>query len=336
MESKNNESKKALWTSIAIVLVVIIAIILILLLNGRKYTITFDNNTGEAVYTEKVKRGDLLDAPKDPKRDGYVFLGWYLDDEEFDFSKPIKADLKLEARWQKLGTGEKFSIKFDDGKKVQTVETDGDGYIKEIEEPVRKGYVFLGWYNGNKKFDFTKPVTKDMTLVAKWKKETSNNSNSNDKNPTTPQVKKYTVKFIIDGNVTATLVKEGEKITLPKTPTKDGYTFKGWYVDGASVDENTIVNNYMEIIGVWDEYTFKLELIDNDKTSPNVLVKTYKNGKEITVSAIYGKLNGKDNYRLGEYSNTYKAIKVVSKAQFELASSYKIDLDGNKLYINKK
>lgn len=41
-------------------------------------------------------------------------------------------------------------------------------------DPVRDGYTFLGWYTdaaGTKAWDFSDPVTSDMTLYAKWEKK---------------------------------------------------------------------------------------------------------------------------------------------------------------------
>ena len=35
-------------------------------------------------------------------------------------------------------------------------------------DPTWEGYKFMGWYNGSTKYDFTQPVTKDITLTAKW------------------------------------------------------------------------------------------------------------------------------------------------------------------------
>ncbi len=43
-------------------------------------------------------------------------------------------------------------------------------------DPVRDGYTFLGWYtdaNGTTAWDFSDPVTSDMTLYAKWQKNAS-------------------------------------------------------------------------------------------------------------------------------------------------------------------
>ena len=37
-------------------------------------------------------------------------------------------------------------------------------------EPILIGYKFLGWYNGNEKYDFSKKITQNITLTAKWEK----------------------------------------------------------------------------------------------------------------------------------------------------------------------
>ena len=41
--------------------------------------------------------------------------------------------------------------------------------VAEPTAPTKDGYTFVGWYNGKEKYDFTKPVTKDLTLTAEWK-----------------------------------------------------------------------------------------------------------------------------------------------------------------------
>lgn len=70
-----------------------------------------------------------------------------------------------------------------DKNKIVTVtfDTDGGNYIEskkilvgkkllEIEEPVKNGYKFLGWYLNEVLFDINTPITEDCTLVAKWKR----------------------------------------------------------------------------------------------------------------------------------------------------------------------
>ena len=42
----------------------------------------------------------------------------------------------------------------------------------------------------------------------------------------------FNVNFVVDGEVYATVGTSGnESIKIPENPTKDGYTFDGWYVD---------------------------------------------------------------------------------------------------------
>ena len=65
----------------------------------------------------------------------------------------------------------------DDTKKITFMDDDkcyafeivanGSNAVSPIK-PTRDGDKFLGWYNGDTKYDFTQPITKDITLTAKW------------------------------------------------------------------------------------------------------------------------------------------------------------------------
>ena len=69
---------------------------------------------------------------------------------------------------------EKFNVTFDCGIEceLEDVEVLKGELVEEPETPVREGYIFLGWYNGEELWDFEKdPVTEDLTLTAKWKEE---------------------------------------------------------------------------------------------------------------------------------------------------------------------
>ena len=47
-----------------------------------------------------IEEGKTVSVPKDPVKAGYIFLGWNLDDEWFDFSTPITEDIVLTAVWK--------------------------------------------------------------------------------------------------------------------------------------------------------------------------------------------------------------------------------------------
>ena len=43
-----------------------------------------------------------MDEPTLPDNDEYKFVGWYKDGEKFDFNTPIKKNINLEAKWEKI------------------------------------------------------------------------------------------------------------------------------------------------------------------------------------------------------------------------------------------
>lgn len=79
-------------------------------------------------------------------------------------------------------------------------------------DPTKEGYTFIGWYNGESKWDFETPVTADLTLTAKW------------------QLNRYTITFKPENGGQDIVIKQdyGTAITAPANPTKTGYTFAGW------------------------------------------------------------------------------------------------------------
>lgn len=88
----------------------VIALIAMLLCGceiGKAYTISFDGNYGGAdpIPSQTVASGKTAQAPADPVRDGYVFLGWTQDlssGQCWDFSADkVKADCTLYALWDK-------------------------------------------------------------------------------------------------------------------------------------------------------------------------------------------------------------------------------------------
>lgn len=63
----------------------------------------------------------------------------------------------------------------------------------------------------------------------------------------------YTVTFDSNGGseVDPQTVNAGEKATKPADPTKDGFTFKYWTLDGAEYDFDTAVNSNITLVAKW-------------------------------------------------------------------------------------
>ncbi|MBR4462460.1 MAG: Ig-like domain-containing protein, partial [Erysipelotrichaceae bacterium] len=65
----------------------------------ERCTVTFVPNNGEYSFKKSVWKGDAIEKPDAPVKDGYVFIGWYLEDEPFDFSTRIEENITLTAQW---------------------------------------------------------------------------------------------------------------------------------------------------------------------------------------------------------------------------------------------
>ena len=65
------------------------------------YTVNYDSNGGSSIDSVVVKDGEKAPIPNGPIRDKYKFIGWYLNDEEYNFETPISEDITLAAKWEK-------------------------------------------------------------------------------------------------------------------------------------------------------------------------------------------------------------------------------------------
>ena len=66
------------------------------------YTVVFDEKGGSAVENQSVRKGDFAICPEVPKKEGFVFDGWYIDEEctkEYDFNASISGGVTLYAKW---------------------------------------------------------------------------------------------------------------------------------------------------------------------------------------------------------------------------------------------
>ncbi len=94
-----------------------------------------------------------------------------------------------------------------------------NGKASAPDTPVKSGYRFVGWYNGNAKWDFDTPVTENLTLTAKWEKI----------HTSAPSAPRYDVA-VSDGahgsvSVSPKSASKGSTVTVTVTPDK-GYTLE--------------------------------------------------------------------------------------------------------------
>ena len=113
-----------------------------------------------------------------------------------------------------------------DGNTLYKVEY-ADGHIGVLEQPVRAGYDFVGWYVSDNftgaKVVAPYTVTRDIVFYAKWSDQ-----------------RKYSVRYDsylenrYDGQISKSDgIEHGNSVQLISAPEKTGYEFKGYYVLGA-------------------------------------------------------------------------------------------------------
>ena len=136
-------------------------------------TFTADGTT--LAPTQTIDRGGKFTEPAAPSKENHTFAGWYNGDEKFDFdSDTTNAPnvLKLVAKWDI----NQYTVKFvsDYGSfEDQTIEHGKPIDTDKLTIPQVEGYTFIGWYTDEtytKEFDFTKPITSNTTVYAKWEK----------------------------------------------------------------------------------------------------------------------------------------------------------------------
>ncbi len=225
----------------------------------KTYTVTYDATGGTpAKNSEQVVFGSYF-KPTTATKTGYDFNGWFYNGNE-EYSNDyynIASDITLSARWNNKG----FWINYNaNGGEVVSVQQ-RVFYDKtyEMYDTTRVGYKFLGWYNGTTKIENgTWKRLSDLNVTASW------------------QALSYTISYNPDNgsSLESDTVFYDEYITLP-TPTREGYTFSGWYNNGRqytsgkwttaknieleaywTANSNTpyIVNHYQQNI-VNDDYT---------------------------------------------------------------------------------
>ncbi|MBD5484315.1 MAG: hypothetical protein HDR18_02130 [Lachnospiraceae bacterium] len=62
--------------------------------------VIFDSDGGTTVDPQVVENGKTAAKPEAPVKEGFRFIGWYLDDEPYDFNNEITESITLKARWE--------------------------------------------------------------------------------------------------------------------------------------------------------------------------------------------------------------------------------------------
>ena len=187
------------------------------------YELSFQTDGGTQFQAISKPSGTVIDLNSYvPQKAGYVFEGWY-SDRKYSAkitSVTLNDNTTVYAKWEKAAPDE-YTLTFETngGSKINALPVTANTTVDLSKYvPTKEGYAFAGWYSNSK---LTTAVTSlkltaDATVYAKW----------------TPA--QYTLTFETNGGskITPFPVTADTAVDLTKyVPTREGYTFAGWYSD---------------------------------------------------------------------------------------------------------
>ena len=290
--------------------------------NANQYTITFDTAGGSEVITKtiEVTYGEQFGDMPVPKREGYVFLGWYdalvggkcYGDSDGKSTSPYDKDVSitLYAQWAEAPSRMVY-FNTCGGTMTGPVEVlhKLNTPIAKPDNPTKPGHTFNGWYTDSaltQAWNFDDWVTGELKLYAGW------------------TVNQYTITFDTNGGSEIAPITQdyGTEITAPDNPTRKGYTFKGWNkeIPETMPAENITVKAQWEI----NQYTITFDTNGGSEIAP--ITQDY--GTEITAPDNPTRKGYTFKGWNKEIPETMPAENITVKAQWEI-NQYTITFDTN-------
>lgn len=228
--------------------------------------VIFDFNGGASTnYVISIPNGVKIDEPiEQPNKAGYVFKYWALStnlNQEYNWNAEITNNIVIEAVWQEIGNN--YVVTFDLNGGVGAFNTQvlvaNGSTVSRPTSPSKVGYTFAGWAPEGQAsyYNFSTPVTSDITLVAVWQ---------------TTQI--CTITFNLNGgygDFPDITINRLEKIEEPSAkPAKAGNHFKYWALSTDLTKEynwNNLVSENITLIAVWENFNRVVSFNSNGGTA---------------------------------------------------------------------
>lgn len=147
----------------------------------------------------------------------------------------------------------KYTIKIvnDNGEILSSVLVNEGDNIENVDDPIKDGYIFVGWLKDGVYYDTTTPIYADLTLTAKYTEVPEGRDS-------------YIVTFNFGEYKKTKTVKIGEKIDKPNDPIKSGYKFLGWYYNDKVFNFDSEPNENIELVAKWKKISYIKVTFDLD------------------------------------------------------------------------
>ncbi len=196
--------------------------------NDVVYTVYFDSNGGSEVSPIVINEGSLFIPPDMPTKEGYTFIGWYLEDVTFTtqvtsnmiLDVPLDEEMTVYAKWSPSEYNINYVLNGGTNNLNNPTTFNSETVILVINDPEKEGYTFDGWYSDAAcltAFSFSTQSSEDIVLYAKW------------------NINTYVFQYLDnDGTILLTANYEyGASLSGVIAPiaSKEGYTFVEWSDD---------------------------------------------------------------------------------------------------------
>lgn len=186
-----------------------------------------------------------------------------------------------------------YTVSFDVDGTITNQSVESGQKATQPATPTKDSYSFAGWAYQSKTsagldYDFSKPVTEDLTLTARWS-----------------ALPVYTVTF--DSGVSSQSVIQGNKASKPDDPTNAPHNFLGWYNGENAYDFNSAVTSNVSLIAKWTQTIVVEDVVKYESTSTSTYL-----GKEYTyVGYVTMDLNAQtfENYWVSQSTNGVESLK---------------------------
>lgn len=211
----------------------------------------------EIVSNQIIVKDNFASLPSNPTKDGYAFDGWSLNGVNVisDIAtKPVTENTTYIAVFTKLHT-----VTFVYENETKSTQTIRNGELAKNVSITNTDYkVFNGWKVDNKFVEVSSyAIYNDITFIADI-------------------TYKYDVKFKVDDAIyNSQIVTKNEYATLPTNPTKDGYEFDGWSINGVDILTDIATTKVSENITYLAVFTklYSVQFVNDGVTLSSQIVR---------------------------------------------------------------
>lgn len=198
---------------------------------GKVNDVVFFGNNNQENTTILIKDGSKVSQPSNPVSNGYVFDGWFSNESlttPYNFNNLVYETTYIYAKWTPINYTVTYNLDGGTNDVANPASYTIESPTVTLQPATKNFYTFNGWYDnpgftGSPVTEITSGSSGNVMLYAQF------------------TVNQYTISFIENGGSLVTDITQnyGTAVSAPSNPTKENYTFGGWFTDDV-----TFLNQY--------------------------------------------------------------------------------------------